>query len=65
MLRTKKIFVMVVSAVVALVMLGCGDVDVTVTKSEAYIRNTDVKGESTNCAVVLQAQQGKSYTMTI
>lgn len=65
MLRIKKIFVMVVSAVVALVMLGCGDVDVTVTKSEAYIRNTDVKGESTNCAVVLQAQQGKSYTMTI
>lgn len=65
MLGTKKIFVMVVSAVVALVMLGCGDVDVAVTKSEAYIKNTEVKGESMNCAVVLSAQQGRSYNITI
>lgn len=49
----------------ALMSIGCGDIEVAVVKSDAYIKNTEVKGQSKNCAVVLGAQQGRSYNMTI
>ena len=56
---------MVICAIVIL-LTGCdSDVTVNVVKSEAYIRNSEVKGDSKNCAVVLSAQQGKSYSITI
>lgn len=35
------------------------------TKSSAYLQTTTVKGESTSCAVVLRAQQGMEYTVTL
>lgn len=51
---------------VAATMLFCGCED-TLEKieSNAYINNETVKGESKNCAVVLRAEQGTSYTITI
>lgn len=64
----KKMFAAVVSAVViALMAVGCaGDnTEVATIKSSAYIQNPDVKGDSKNCAVVLHAQQGISYAISI
>lgn len=34
-------------------------------ESSAYLQTTTVKGENTSCAVVLRAQQGMEYTVTI
>lgn len=34
-------------------------------ESSAYLQTTTVKGESTSCAVVLRAQQGTEYTLTV
>lgn len=53
----------------ALMTMGCGNetenAGVENIVSEAYIENTEVKGERKNCAVVLHAQQGMSYTISI
>ena len=46
-------------------MVGCEIVPVEKIGSKAYISNTEIKGDSKNCAVVLSAQQGTSYTITI
>lgn len=51
--------------VIVLMAVACGDVEVEVVKSDAYIQNSEVQWNSKNCAVVLGAQQGKSYSMTI
>ena len=59
---------MVVGAVViALMAVGCGgdNVEVETIKSKAYLKTEEVKGESKNCAVVLRAQQGISYTISV
>ena len=66
--KVMKMMSAVVGAVVfVLVAVGCGNetTEVETIKSEAYIQNTEVKGENKNCAVVLQAQQGKSYTISV
>ena len=57
----------VVGAVlVALMAVGCGDKsEVETIVSEAYIQNTEVKGDNKSCAVVLHAQQGKSYSISV
>lgn len=57
----------VVSAIaVALMSVGCSNnTEGESVVSEAYIQNTEVKGESKNCAVVLNAQQGISYTISV
>ena len=57
----------VVSAIAVMLMsVGCSnDADVNVVVSEAYMQNAEVKGSSKNCAVVLHAQQGMSYTISI
>ena len=55
-------------ACVALAMLAvvssCGVTTERVV-SNAYIPNDEIKGSSKNCAVVLRAQQGISYTVTV
>ena len=57
---------MMMSAVVmAFVVASCGEVEIERIDSSAYIQTTDVKGESKNCAVVLRAQQGISYTISV
>lgn len=57
-----------VIACVALAMLAvvssCG-VTIERVESNAYIANDEIKGSSKSCAVVLRAQQGTSYTITI
>ena len=57
----------VVSAIAVMLMsVGCSnDADVNGVVSEAYMQNAEVKGRSKNCAVVLHAQQGMSYTISI
>ena len=57
----------VVSAIAVMLMyLGCSnDADVNVVVSEAHMQNAEVKGNSKNCAVVLNAQQGISYTISV
>ena len=50
---------------VSLGMVGCDNNSLERVKSSAYLQTTDVKGESKNCAVVLRAQQGTSYSITI
>ena len=57
----------VVGAIVVVLMaVGCGDKsEVETIVSEAYIQNTEVKGDNKSCAVVLNAQQGISYTISV
>ena len=57
----------VVGAIVVVLMaVGCGDKsEVETIVSEAYIQNTEVKGDNKSCAVVLHAQQGISYTISV
>ncbi|MBP3433382.1 MAG: DNA/RNA non-specific endonuclease [Alistipes sp.] len=61
----KKIFVMFSVALCALMTIGCDDVKVEKIVSEAKLTTTTVKGTSTNCAVVLRAQQGTAYSVAI
>ena len=60
-----KMIVMMSAVVMALVVASCDEVGIERIESNAYIQNEDVKGESKNCAVVLRAQQGTSYSITI
>ena len=62
-----KMFSAVVGAVViALMAVACGgDAEVETISSEAYLKATEVKGDNTSCAVVLRAQQGRSYSITV
>ena len=54
-----------VATLFAVAMLSCEDIKVERNSSEAYLTTTDVVGKSTNCAVVLKAQQGTSYSINI
>lgn len=49
----------------ALLTIGCDEVKVEKIASEAKLTATTVKGTSTNCAVVLRAQQGTAYSVAI
>lgn len=49
----------------ALLTIGCDEVKVETIASEANLTATTVKGTSTNCAVVLRAQQGTAYSVAI
>ncbi len=60
----------IVSAIMALVGVvlvttGCEGERAEKVASEAYLATTDIKGTSTNCAVVLRAQQGTSYSVEV
>ena len=61
----RRIFAIVLSFVAAIAFVGCENGGEAVIKSNAYVKTEDVKGDSKNCAVVLRAQQGTSYTITI
>ena len=62
----KMLATVVGAVVIALMAVGCGDnVEAESIKSEAYLKSVEVKGESENCAVVLRAQQGISYTISV
>ena len=65
--RAVKMMSVVVSAIAVMLMyVGCSnDADVDVVVSEAHMQSAEVKGNSKNCAVVLNAQQGISYTMSV
>ena len=63
--KMRQIFAIVLSFVAAIVFVGCENGGEAVIKSNAYVKTEDVKGDSKNCAVVLRAQQGTSYTITI
>lgn len=58
-------FVMWSIVVLLVTFVGCGKDIESIIESSATISMTEVKGDSKNCAVVLRAQQGKSYTITI
>ena len=60
--KTMAVISIVVMSIAA---VGCGDKDGEKIASNAYIQTPEVKGENKNCAVVLRAQQGTSYTLTI
>lgn len=49
----------------AAMLCGCENVSMEIVKSNAYVKTDIVKGDSKNCAVVLQAQQGTSYNIAL
>ncbi len=53
------------SIVATVLISGCENINVVVVTSDAYLNTTEVKGDSKNCAVVLRAQQGTSYWVTL
>ena len=61
----RRFFAILLSVVAAVVLVGCESINIEVIASDAYIKSDEVKGDSKNCAVVLSAQQGTSYTITI
>ncbi|MBQ1174032.1 MAG: hypothetical protein IIX58_02470, partial [Alistipes sp.] len=59
-------FLSILLSIVATILIsGCENIRVVVITSDAYLKATEVKGESKNCAVVLRAQQGTSYSIAI
>jgi endonuclease G len=58
-------FMMAIATTMAVVVVGCDNVKVEKIDSTAYMKSTEVDGQSKNCAVVLRAQQGTSYSITI
>ena len=61
----KDIVAFVGIACVTLVAVACDGVDANKIVSEAYLTKNEVVGTSKNCAVVLKAEQGSSYTATL
>ena len=61
----RRFFAIVLSIVATVAIIGCESIKVEVITSDAYMKTTEVKGDSKNCAVVLRAQQGTSYSITI
>lgn len=61
----RRLFAIVLSVMAVVAMAGCENIDIEVITSDAYIKTTEIKGDSKNCAVVLSAQQGTSYSITI
>ena len=66
----RSIFTTVLSVVAAFTMLGCEQISIDVITNDAYFNKTseqsiEINGESKNCAVVLRAQQGTSYSIAI
>lgn len=59
-----KIFI-ALWCVVAAMLCGCENISMQVVESNAYLQNETVNGDNKNCAVVLEAQQGTSYVITI
>ncbi len=59
-----KIFI-ALWCVVAAMLCGCENISMQVVESNAYLQNETVNGDNKNCAVVLEAQQGTSYQITI
>ena len=51
--------------VLATMLCGCENFSMNVVESNAYLQNETVHGNNKNCAVVLEAQQGTSYQITI
>ena len=64
MMKMKRLVVEIVACVMALAIMGC-EVDGGRIESSAYMQISEVKGDSKNCAVVLHAEQGTSYTATV
>ena len=60
-----RAFVTIVASCAAFVVSGCDEIKVEVVENSASIPVTDIKGSTTNCAVVLKAQQGTTYTATV
>ncbi len=51
---------------IAMTALACGEKsDQQKIVSDARLQSGDIAGEATNCAVVLRAQQGTSFTITV
>ncbi len=65
MLKVATKIIVVVCCVVAAMLCSCDEVVIELVKSNAYLKTDVVKGDSKNCAVVLQAQQGKSYSVAV
>lgn len=65
MLRVANKIFIVLCCVVAAVLSSCEEVAIELIRSNAYLKSDVVKGDSKNCAVVLEAQQGTSYNVTI
>ena len=63
--KVVKMLSVVGAIMVALITVGCNSTDVEIINSEAYFQNAEVKGDSERCAVVLHAQQGKSYSISV
>ena len=51
--------------IMALAFVGCDNIKVERLESNAYLKTTTIKGNSKNCAVVLRAQQGTSYVISV
>ena len=65
MLKVANKIFLTLCFVVAAILCSCENISSEIVESNAYLKSDVVKGDSKNCAVVLNAQQGKSYQMTI
>ena len=64
MLKLANNILTIIAVAIVAVLTGC-ETNVERIESQAYINTETVKGESKNCAVVLRAEQGTSYRITI
>lgn len=60
------VLIFMAMAVATAINCGCElSIEDMSPKYKAYLQSTEVRGDSTSCAVVLEAQQGSSYAITI
>ena len=65
MLKVANKILIALWCMMAAMLCGCENVSMEIVKSNAYVKTDIVKGDSKNCAVVLQAQQGTSYNIAL
>lgn len=65
MLKVANKRLIVLWCVLATMLCSCENLSMQVVESNAYLKSETVHGDNKNCAVVLEAQQGTSYQITI
>ena len=61
----RRFFSILFCIIATAVICGCESSTVEAISSDAYVKSDEIRGDSKNCAVVLRAQQGTSYSMEI
>ncbi len=61
----RRFFAIIFCVIATAAICGCEGLTHETIKSNAYVKVDEIRGDSKNCAVVLEAQQGTSYSIAV